>query len=103
MTRQWPRSKAEAPERWKNKYETRLNPSEITNFKSALSKFTDSSFALAEKRSEDHMKWAVAERLVDAFDTYDNNSPGSGFAFTLQHAVCTTGMVGIDKSAKLVV
>jgi hypothetical protein len=39
---------------------------------------------------------------VDAFDVYDTKNPASGFCFTLEHSICTVGMVGVDKSAELV-
>jgi len=95
-------AKVQAPQRWRTKYETRLDTAEITKFKDTLKAFSDSGLKLATQRADDHMKWAISNRLVRAFDTFDPHSPGAGFAFTLHHSICTLGMVGVQKSAELI-
>jgi hypothetical protein len=95
-------SKKNAPEIWAKKYEPRLDRVEIAAFEKDLKDLSDYGLLYAQKRSVDHLKWVEADRLVNAFDTFDPLSPHSGFEFTMHHSVTTMGMVGEKESAKLV-
>lgn len=95
-------AKTGAKENWIKKYEPRINRGEIEAFEKQLKALSEATQKIADSRADDHIKWATASRLVDAFDTYDNQNLGSGFAFHLQHSICTFGMIGAKKSADLV-
>ncbi|WP_426322296.1 T6SS effector BTH_I2691 family protein [Pseudoduganella sp. R-43] len=91
-------SGADAEREWKNKYAKLLDMDGIKKFGDDLAALSEACGKKADSRADDHLQWLVADRLVDAFDTYDPNNLGSGFCFTQEHSVCTFGMFGIDKN-----
>lgn len=95
-------AKVEGADKWKKKYASRLDQDEMARFQKALKKRTEDAFALAERRAKDHLKWFGSDRLVLAFDMYDQNDKNSGYSFALQSAICTIGMAGCrSNDAKL--
>jgi hypothetical protein len=91
-------SGAEAEEKWNKKYEPLIAHGAIQTFKDELKKISDLAAKTANQRAEDHAKWIVSERLVDAFDVYDRNDLSHGVFFTKEHLHCTFGMFGIEKN-----
>jgi len=91
-------SGADAEREWKNKYAKLLDMDGIKKFGDDLAALSEACGKKADSRTDDHLQWLVADRLVDAFDTYDSGDLGSGFCFTQEHSVCTFGMFGIDKN-----
>lgn len=95
---------ADAKRRWADKYASLLDEPEMTAVFTGLNKVIDDAKKNAsDKRADDHLKWLTADRLYDAFDTYDPaenlTKIKSGFGFQSQAAACTFGMGGIDKCA----
>ena len=91
-------AQAEAPEKWRKKYASRLSTYEMETFNNELNEITQEAFALAEKRVPDHLKWFESDRLVQAFDMYDPKDIKSGYSFALQSAICTIGMAGCESN-----
>lgn len=91
-------SGADAESEWNNKYAKLLDMDGIKNFNDQLDALSKNCEKVADSRTDDHLKWLVADRLVDAFDTYDPENLGNGFCFTQEHSLCTYGMFGIDKN-----
>ncbi len=91
-------SGAYAESQWLNKYVKLLDTDELKKFNDELASLSDKCGKLADERADQHMAWLMSDKLVDAFDTYDQNNLGSGFAFTHQHMRCTFGMFGVDKN-----
>lgn len=95
-------AKAEGAAKWKTKYASRLDQSEMDRFQKTLKTRTEEAFAVAENRAKDHLKWFESDRLILAFDMYDQQDKNSGYSFSLQSAICTIGMVGCKSNeAKL--
>lgn len=88
----------EAEKEWNRKYAKQLDMDAIKKFREQLAALSDTCQKAAENRTDDHIQWLTADRLVDAYDTYDPNDLGSGFCFTQEHSLCTFGMFGIDKN-----
>jgi hypothetical protein len=89
-------SKAGGAEKWQRKYASRLDEGEMKAFRDKLNSHTTAAFAKANQRAADHMKWFVAERLLDAFDAYDPISQASGFDFAIESAICSFGLSGCE-------
>lgn len=87
-------SKARGAEKWQRKYAARLDVNEIKDFRTMLDRHTTAAFEKANKRAADHMQWFLAERLLDAFDAYDQQSHGAGFDFAIESAICSFGLSG---------
>jgi hypothetical protein len=87
-------TRAEAAERWKKKYLSLLDESEMDRFHGKLKEHTRNAFTLAEKRAPDHLKWFESMRLADAFDIYDDKDTNSNYSFAFQSAICTLGSSG---------
>ena len=94
-------AKRDAPKKWLSNYENRLDPGEMDRFKQKLDTHTKKAFLLAEQRTPDHLKWFEADRLVDAFDVYDDKDQTSGFNFAIESSICSFGLssckLGEDK------
>lgn len=88
----------EAEKEWNKKYAKQLDMDAIQKFRDQLAALSETCQKAAESRTDDHIKWLTADRLVDAYDTYDPDDLGSGFCFTQDHSLCTFGMFGIDKN-----
>lgn len=95
------KAKAEGHEKWRDKYESRLDPDEMARFKRTLDTHTQNAFAKAEARLPDHLKWFESDRLVDAFDVYDDKEQKSGFNFAIESAICSFGLTGKVGEAKI--
>ncbi|WBS01227.1 hypothetical protein OU994_23440 [Pseudoduganella sp. SL102] len=86
--------KVNGAEKWRSKYESRLDTNEMKAFRDKLNSHTTAAFEKANKRAPDHLKWFLAERLLDAFDAYDQKNQSSGFDFAMESAVCSFGLSG---------
>ena len=86
--------KAGAAQRWKDKYESRLDISEMERFYNKLKAHTKSAYEAVDVRSQQHLLWFEADRTVNAFDVYDPKDVKSGHSFALHAALCTYGIAG---------
>ncbi|GEM_PF-4745577 len=93
------RARAEAEQRWQEKYAPLIDEPARTSFDAAFEKATEAAMTLAKTRVDDHLAWVLHERLLGAFDLYDRKHLVSGRRFEGQSALCTLGMVGIEKCA----
>jgi hypothetical protein len=89
-------NKADAAKRWKDKYESRLDIGEMDRFYKKLKSNTQSAYETVDARSEQHLRWFEADRLVNAFDTYDTKDAIAGYSFALHSALCTYGIAGCN-------
>ena len=87
-------SKAGGAEKWQRKYGSRLDGKEMKAFKDKLDSHTTAAFEKANQRADDHLKWFLAERLLNAFDVYDQQSRMAGFDFAVESAICSFGLSG---------
>lgn len=90
------KARRDGPKKWQDKYASRLDTGELERFNRKLRERTQQAFALAAKRVQDHLKWFESERLIQAFDLYDQKDKSSGYSFALQSAICTLGMAGCE-------
>jgi hypothetical protein len=79
-------------ERWKNKYENRLDTEEIKTFDDTFTQRSESAFDKATQRAQDHIQWFEAPRLVSAFDVYDSKNTASNNFFAIATSICSMGM-----------
>jgi hypothetical protein len=87
-------NKSDSVKRWKDKYESRLDTSEMERFYKKLKANTQSAYEAVDARSQQHLKWFEADRVVNAFDVYDPKDAISGHSFALHGALCTYGISG---------
>jgi hypothetical protein len=89
-------AKAKGAKKWKEKYESRLDLEEIKLFKKTLNQYTVGAYETAEQRSTDHLAWFESNRLLNAFDVYDQNNQLAGFNFAIESAICSHGLSGTN-------
>lgn len=102
-------AKAGAAQKWKDKYESRLDLKEMSTFYAALNSRSKAAFEAGAKRADDHLKWFESDRLVKAFDafdkpdlsTLDKAKMSAGYNFAMESALCSFGLssckLGEDK------
>jgi hypothetical protein len=93
------RAKAQGEREWKERYLPLLDEPEMKSFMTALDAVIEAADRVAESRADDHLRWVTADRLIDAFDTFDRNDAADGHPFESESALCTIGMTGTPKSA----
>lgn len=76
---------------FQKKYWSRLSQAKIDQFEREFEKRSEDAEKLAEKRSNDYIKWLKSEQLLLALDLYDSNELLDGIQFSLQVNVCLYG------------
>ena len=99
--KQFVRTPAEAASDWNEEYEGLLDIGEMSRLKTEIPSIADACRKKEASRFKDHVKWVTSERLVNAYDMYDVDNPGSGFCFTAEHMICTDGMFGAPENLPL--
>ncbi|QAU34202.1 T6SS effector BTH_I2691 family protein [Janthinobacterium sp. 17J80-10] len=93
------RVKQEAKEIWDKKYHPLLDHAAIDNLDKAFDAAGKAAMDAAKERVNDHLKWVNHERLLGAFDMYDQKDPVSGKYFAEQVSRSAMGMTGSQKSS----
>lgn len=88
------RAHTTAKMQWKNTYEPLLDVSEMDSFIKRMNTLSAQVRSNADKRAPDHLAWFKAERVLNAFDMYDQNNPTSGEALRANVTGCIFGMEG---------
>jgi hypothetical protein len=86
---------------WPEKYAPLISQDALDTFNTNLNTTLADAMKLAEIRVNDHLKWFISERFINAFDIFDRKKMCDGFNFSNEAALCSFGMVGVPKSAEL--
>jgi hypothetical protein len=85
------RAHANAEQDWKEKYESRLDRAEMSQFKKSLDQRLEQVEQTAAQRAPDHLKWYESKRFVDAFDVFGQSNVEC-YNFAYCSAACSVGI-----------
>jgi hypothetical protein len=78
-------------------YWDRLSQEKLDNFEQAFNTKSQTAEQLAEKRTDDYIKWLKSSQLISALDLYDDTQTIDGIMFQLQMSVCLCGVNSSEK------
>lgn len=84
-------------EEFKKFYWDRLSQEKLDKFEKTFNEFSQKAEELAEKRTDDYIKWLKSIKLIAALDLYDQTQTIDGIMFQLQMSVCLCGVNSSEK------
>jgi hypothetical protein len=84
-------------EEFKKFYWDRLSQEKLDKFEKEFNELSQNVEELAEKRTDDYIKWLKSSQLIAALDLYDDTQTIDGIMFQLQMSVCLCGVNSSEK------
>ncbi|OCG31407.1 hypothetical protein A9G33_05175 [Gilliamella sp. Choc3-5] len=84
-------------EEFKKFYWNRLSQEKMDKFEKEFNELSQNVEELAEKRTDDYIKWLKSSQLIAALDLYDQTQTIDGIMFQLQMSVCLCGVNSSEK------